>query len=90
MRSVRIIFQNDFAIALDLNQWISGQDVVREQSRSSMIIHRESEQSVIWSGPIFGEGAGQLPVERSVEKLADSDHYVATNVRNDPQIVGDV
>ena len=84
MRSVRIIFQDDFAIALDLNQWISGQNVVREQSRSSVIIHRESKQPVIRSGPIFREGAGQLPVERSVEKLADSDHNVATNVRNDP------
>ncbi len=55
VRSVRIIFQDDFAVALDLNQRISGQNVVRKQSRSAVIGHRESEQAIVGGDPVAGE-----------------------------------
>lgn len=83
----RVILENNPAIALDLNEWISGENVVREQSGAAFVRHGEPKQPVVGRRPVRQERARQLPVERRVEELAHADHDVAADVGHDAQVV---
>ena len=87
----RIVLEDELAVALDLDQGVRGEDVVREQGGAAVIGDGEAEQPVVGEGVIFpDEGFRQFPVEGRVKDLAHADHHVAAHVRNDPQVVGHI
>ena len=82
-----VMFEDQFTMALDLNERISGENLIGEKGRTAFIGDAETEEAIVGRGPIAEEFRRQLPVERSVEELTDSNHHVTAHVGDDPHII---
>ena len=85
-----IVFEDEFAVTLELYERVGGEDLVGKQGGAAVIGHSEAEKSVVGSDAVAEEFGRQLPVERRVEELAHANHHVAAHVWYDTQVVGHV